>query len=55
LQFAVFIDWQGASSLAEALAARRHYAAVEGDQLVLDPRFLLAEYVFDILLRDRQV
>ena len=35
--------------------ARRHYASMEGEGLVLDPRFLMAEYTFDIMLRQRQV
>ena len=59
LRTLVSIPWtltrQGASALAETLGSRRHYAGVAQGCLVLDPRFLIAEYVFDILLRDRQV
>ncbi|CAK9107070.1 Calmodulin [Durusdinium trenchii] len=43
---------QIANSLATSLATERHY--VERDAS-FDPRFLVFEYVFDILLRERQV
>jgi len=43
---------QLASSLAEVLATERHYLEKDGG---FDPRFLVFEYVFDIILRDRQV
>eukprot|EP00048_Salpingoeca_helianthica_P023358 m.23852 g.23852 ORF g.23852 m.23852 type:complete len:4219 (+) comp8583_c1_seq1:2019-14675(+) len=47
---------QSAALLAETLTGRRHYAdASTGNEIVMDPRFLLAEYVFDLLLRERQV
>ena len=45
------------AALAEALTCRRHYIrAQEGrSDKIFDPRFLLFEYMFDILLRKRQV
>jgi hypothetical protein len=51
---------QLSSNLAESLAAQRYYVA-EADSAgaspswQCDPRFLVFEYVFDILLRERQV
>ena len=43
--------------LGEALVCERHYGALDPQSgaLVYDPRFLVFEYIFDILLRARQV
>lgn len=50
---------QEQGALAAILASQRHYAQSEGEgasaTLALDPRFLLSEFLFDILLRRRQV
>jgi len=43
---------QLAKSLAQTLATQRFYLEKDGS---FDPRFLVFEYVFDIVLRDRQV
>ncbi|GBG26808.1 Hypothetical Protein FCC1311_030302 [Hondaea fermentalgiana] len=43
---------QLARSLAETLTTVRHYVEDDGS---FDPRFLVFEYVFDIVLRERQV
>jgi hypothetical protein len=40
-----------ATALAETISARRHFFAAG----IYDPRFLVFEYIFDILLRHRQV
>lgn len=48
-----------ASNLAHELASQRHYAHVRqggsGTQIELDPRFLVFEFVANIVLRDRQI
>jgi hypothetical protein len=49
---------QEEASLAAVLTSERHYASLKnkaGDVLSLDPRFLLSEFLFDIMLRRRQV
>ena len=51
---------QLATALAESLTARRYFMAPvegegEGGGWRLDPRFLVMEYIFNILLRERQV
>jgi hypothetical protein len=50
------------AALAAELDARRHYAKLHVDakqpqqtSIEFDPRFLVFEYVFDLLLRERQV
>lgn len=43
---------QIARGLAESLATVRHYVEDDG---TFDPRFLVFEYIFDIVLRERQV
>lgn len=50
---------QASKELADLLLAKRHYLrrseSTSSPQWFLDPRFLVFEYVFDILLRGRQV
>lgn len=47
---------QASQALNDTLTAGRYYAtAAEGGAIVVDPRFLVFEYVFDLQLRNRQV
>ena len=43
------------TSLADSLISERHYIKSVDNNLFYDPRFLVFEYVFDLLLRKRQV
>ena len=45
---------QDAANLAVLLTCQRHYV-VAGGLFTFDPRFLVTEYVFDLVLRARQV
>lgn len=42
-------------NLAASLTSSRYFIRTEGNTFTFDPRFLIFEYVFDILLRKRQV
>ena len=47
---------QSSSALAETITSERHYVRkAEGGKFTYDPRYLVVEYVFSILLRKRQV
>lgn len=46
---------QSAKTLVTQLLSDRHYVTEQGGQVFVDPRFLVFEYAFDILLRARQV
>ena len=51
---------QAAKALTAQLVSERHYAVLdganqEGKIAILDPRFSVFEYAFDLLLRSRQV
>lgn len=46
---------QSAKTLVTQLLSDRHYTCEEGGEVYVDPRFLVFEYAFDILLRARQV
>eukprot|EP00961_Rhodomonas_salina_P160938 2166971-Rhodomonas_salina.3 len=37
------------------LAGRRHFAETEGGQAKFDPRFLMFEFVWNLLLRRKQI
>ena len=45
----------GAAGVASELTGRRHYAVVRDGALEFDPRFAVFEYIFDMMLRKRQV
>ncbi|KAK7249807.1 plasma membrane protein [Aureococcus anophagefferens] len=42
-------------ALAGLLSARRHFADADGDGWTYDPRFLLTEFAWNIVLREKQV
>jgi hypothetical protein len=45
-----------AAAVASELVAKRHYGAMtDAHTLAFDPRFAVFEYVFDMMLRRRQV
>jgi hypothetical protein len=46
---------QSAKALVTQLLSDRHYVTDDGQRAWVDPRFLVFEYAFDILLRARQV
>eukprot|EP01127_Copromyxa_protea_P015833 TRINITY_DN4616_c0_g1_i6.p1 TRINITY_DN4616_c0_g1~~TRINITY_DN4616_c0_g1_i6.p1 ORF type:complete len:2171 (-),score=323.68 TRINITY_DN4616_c0_g1_i6:5955-12314(-) len=44
-----------ASNLAHELSAQRHYATINDYSIQIDPRFLVFEFVANIVLRERQI